>query len=94
MKILIDNGHGIQTNDKRSPDGTLLEYAYTSDLARRSSQSSNSEATTPNTWYLKTTTSLYQKEYDASTPIVKPSAKPTSSSSPSTSTPPATDHNG
>ena len=35
MKILIDNGHGIQTKGKRSPDGHLLEYAYTRDLARR-----------------------------------------------------------
>ena len=35
MKILIDNGHGIQTKGKRSPDGTLLEYAYTRDLARQ-----------------------------------------------------------
>ena len=35
MKILIDNGHGIQTKGKRSPDGQLLEYAYTRDLARR-----------------------------------------------------------
>ena len=35
MKILIDNGHGIQTKGKRSPDGTLLEYAYTRDLANQ-----------------------------------------------------------
>ncbi len=35
MKILIDNGHGIQTKGKRSPDGTLLEYAYTLELARQ-----------------------------------------------------------
>ncbi len=35
MKILIDNGHGIQTKGKRSPDGTLLEYAYTRELARQ-----------------------------------------------------------
>ena len=35
MKILIDNGHGIQTKGKRSPDGTLLEYTYTRELARR-----------------------------------------------------------
>ena len=35
MKILIDDGHGIQTKGKRSPDGTLLEYAYTRDLARQ-----------------------------------------------------------
>ncbi len=27
MKILIDNGHGIDTKGKRSPDGRLLEYA-------------------------------------------------------------------
>ena len=33
MKILIDNGHGIQTKGKRSPDGQLLEYAYARDLA-------------------------------------------------------------
>ena len=35
MKILIDNGHGIQTKGKRSPDGTLLEYTYTRELARQ-----------------------------------------------------------
>ena len=35
MKILIDNGHGIQTKGKRSPDGKILEYAYTRELARQ-----------------------------------------------------------
>ena len=35
MKILIDNAHGIQTKCKRSPGGTLLEYAYTRDLANQ-----------------------------------------------------------
>ena len=35
MKILIDNGHGIQTKGKRSPDGRLIEYAYTRELARQ-----------------------------------------------------------
>ena len=35
MKILIDNGHGLNTPGKRSPDGKLLEYAYTRELARR-----------------------------------------------------------
>ena len=35
MKILIDNGHGIQTKGKRTPNGKLLEYAYTRELARR-----------------------------------------------------------
>ena len=28
MKILIDNGHGRETPGKRSPDGTLREYAW------------------------------------------------------------------
>ena len=28
MKILIDNGHGIETPGKRSPDGVLREYAW------------------------------------------------------------------
>ena len=28
MKILIDNGHGENTPGKRSPDGSLREYAY------------------------------------------------------------------
>ena len=28
MKILIDNGHGIETPGKRSPDGRFREYAY------------------------------------------------------------------
>ena len=35
MKILIDNGHGIQTAGKRSPDGKLLEYSYTREIAKR-----------------------------------------------------------
>lgn len=34
MKILIDNGHGIKTNGKRSPDGSILEYKYTREIAR------------------------------------------------------------
>ena len=33
MKILIDNGHGIDTKGKRSPDGQLLEYALNRLLA-------------------------------------------------------------
>ena len=35
MKILIDNGHGRETPGKRSPDGRLLEYAYTRGIAHR-----------------------------------------------------------
>ena len=34
MKILLDNGHGIETPGKRSPDGVLLEYAYNREIAR------------------------------------------------------------
>lgn len=33
MKILIDNGHGVDTPGKRSPDGRLLEYAYNREIA-------------------------------------------------------------
>lgn len=35
MKILIDNGHGNDTPGKRSPDGRLLEWAYTREIADR-----------------------------------------------------------
>ena len=35
MKILIDNGHGRETARKRSPDGRLLEWSYTREIARR-----------------------------------------------------------
>ncbi len=35
MKILIDNGHGVDTMGKRSPDGRLLEYAENRLLAGR-----------------------------------------------------------
>ena len=33
MKILIDNGHGSDTPGKRSPDGTLREYAWAREVA-------------------------------------------------------------
>lgn len=33
MKILLDNGHGIETIGKRSPDESLLEYAWTRKFA-------------------------------------------------------------
>lgn len=33
MKILIDNGHGEDTPGKRSPDGRLLEWKYTREIA-------------------------------------------------------------
>lgn len=33
MKILIDNGHGVETPGKRSPDGRFREFAYTREIA-------------------------------------------------------------
>ena len=33
MKILVDNGHGVTTKGQRSPDGELLEYKYTREIA-------------------------------------------------------------
>lgn len=35
MKILIDNGHGVDTAGKRSPDGRLMEFAYARLIAIR-----------------------------------------------------------
>ena len=35
MKILIDNGHGLNTPGKRSPDGTFLEATYNREIAKR-----------------------------------------------------------
>ena len=35
MKILIDNGHGIETPGKRSPDGLFREYLYNRIIATR-----------------------------------------------------------
>lgn len=34
MKILIDNGHGVSTPGKRSPDGLFREYRYCREIAR------------------------------------------------------------
>ena len=35
MLILIDNGHGLDTPGKRSPDGKFLEATYNREIARR-----------------------------------------------------------
>lgn len=35
MKILIDNGHGVNTKGKCSPDGTFREYAWAREIAQR-----------------------------------------------------------
>ena len=34
IKILIDNGHGVNTPGKRSPDGRFREYAWARGIAR------------------------------------------------------------
>lgn len=33
--IILDNGHGENTTGKRSPDGTLREYAYAREIVKR-----------------------------------------------------------
>ena len=33
--ILLDNGHGVNTPGKQSPDGLLKEYAYTREIVKR-----------------------------------------------------------
>ena len=35
MKILLDNGHGVETPGKRSPDGKFREYSYTREVAQK-----------------------------------------------------------
>lgn len=35
MLVLLDNGHGNDTPGKRSPDGKLMEYAYTREIVKR-----------------------------------------------------------
>lgn len=34
MLVLLDNGHGIDTGGKRSPDGRLLEYKYAREIVQ------------------------------------------------------------
>ena len=45
MKILIDNGHGIETPGKRSPDGVLREYAWNRLIASRGNTKADTLAT-------------------------------------------------
>lgn len=35
MIIFIDNGHGINTAGKRSPDGRIFEYKFNREIASR-----------------------------------------------------------
>lgn len=45
VKILIDNGHGVNTTGKQSPDGRLHEYAYAREIAKRVENASSVKAT-------------------------------------------------
>ena len=33
MIVLIDNGHGVNTPGKHSPDNSIFEYKYTREIA-------------------------------------------------------------
>lgn len=35
MHVIIDNGHGVDTKGKRSPDNQLREYAWARDVAKK-----------------------------------------------------------
>jgi N-acetylmuramoyl-L-alanine amidase len=35
LSVILDPGHGAETSGKRSPDGSLLEYAFNRDMAAR-----------------------------------------------------------
>jgi N-acetylmuramoyl-L-alanine amidase len=35
MKVLIDNGHGIETKGNRSPDSSVIEYEYCRKIANK-----------------------------------------------------------
>ena len=35
LHLILDNGHGVDTRGKRSPDGRLREYAYCRDIVRQ-----------------------------------------------------------
>lgn len=44
MKILIDNGHGMDTPGKRSPDGKHREWAWTREVAQRIAMALNNKS--------------------------------------------------
>ncbi len=58
MKILIDNGHGVHTAGKCSPDKRLREYAWSRDCAKRlvaalKKKGYDAELITPEAWDVK-----------------------------------------
>lgn len=94
MKILLDPGHGSNTPGKRSPDGRFLEYRFNRDIALDVQKNLPSQATTPLSSYLRTTTFPFAPVPSASTPGARNLASATSAWFPSTPTQPATGGSG
>lgn len=94
MFILLDPGHGLNTPGKRSPDGTFLEAAYNREIAKRILAELQAKGYDAQLLVPETEDISLKERVRRSTPTAPPSAEPTLSSSASTSTPPATDHNG
>ena len=58
MKILIDNGHGLMTAGKRSPDGLFREAFYNREIARKVVADLLDKISTRNYWSQKMMISL------------------------------------
>ena len=58
MKIFIDNGHGLMTAGKRSPDGQFREPFYNREIARRVVSDLRDRGLDAELWSLKMTTYL------------------------------------
>ena len=94
MLILLDPGHGLNTPGKRSPDGTFLEAAYNREiaqltLAKLQANGHDAQLLVPETEDIPLKERV--RRVNAHCTAL---GKPTSSSSASTSTPPAMDYNG
>ena len=100
MKILIDNGNGLNTLGKRSPDGTLIEAAYTREIGRRivsdlTDRGYDAELLVPEDEDISLSERVKRvNAISSSCPAQTGHLAPNVSSSASTSTLPATDQNG
>ena len=92
LGLLCDNR--LRCFGKRSPDGTLLEAAYNREIAQLTLAKLQAKGHKAQLLVSETEDIPLKERVPASTPTAPPSAEPTLSSSASTSTPPATDHNG
>ena len=90
MLILLDPAHGHNPPGKRSPDGTLLEYAYTRDLANQILASPQTKGHNAQLLVPATENISLKERVRRANAICTAQSPSTSSSSPSTSTPPAT----